>query len=127
VRKLNILVAGLLTALAIVAIGCGGSGETDPEVSVPEHNPEVASPGGGLVPLNRFLEFDGQRYVLTLELHEGMVEDSEFSPIGEAASVDIPLPGGNTVFERESDPDAVYTLSPATADDGEIWLRWAKS
>jgi hypothetical protein len=124
-NKLNILIAGVVTALAIFAVGCSG-GSNEPGTSVPEDGP-VVSPGGGLVPRDRFLEFEGRRYMLTLELHEGMFEDSEFHAIGEASSSDIPLPGGNTVYERQNDPDAVYTLSPATADGDKLWLRWAKS
>jgi hypothetical protein len=125
-RKLTILIAGVVTVLTLLAIGCGGSDE--PEKPVPEDDSHVVSPvGGGLVPLNRFLEFNGQRYMLTLELHEGMFNDSEFRPIGIATSADIPLPDGNTVYERDGDSGAVFTLSPATADGGELWLRWAKT
>jgi hypothetical protein len=28
------------------------------------------------------------------------------------------------VYERDGDPDAVYTLSPETVDDVSLWLRW---
>jgi hypothetical protein len=124
-RKLTILIAGVVTALALLAIGCDGSDE--PEASVPEQDPTSVPAGAGLVPLNRFLEFDGQRYMLTLELREGMFNASEFHALGEASSSDITLPGGNTVYSRDGDPDAVFTHSPATADDGEMWLRWAKA
>jgi hypothetical protein len=125
VRKLSILIAGAVMALAVFVTGCGGGDE--PEVSVPEDDSQAVQPGGGLVALNKFLEFNGQRYMLTLELTDAMVEDDEFSPIGEATSADIRLTGGNVVYERDSDPDAVYTLASAAADDGKLWLRWAKS
>jgi hypothetical protein len=126
-KKLITLIAGAVVALAVLAVGCGGD---KAPAATPEDGGSVVSPGGpsgGLVARDKFLEFDGQRYMLTLELHEGMVEDSEFHPIGEATSADIPLPGGNVVYQRDSDPDAVYTLSPAIADGGKLWLRWAKS
>jgi hypothetical protein len=128
-NKMTILIAGAVTALALFAIGCGGGSSDTPTAPADDSGAVVSpgGPGGGLVARDKFLEFDGQRYMLTLELHEGMVQDAEFHPVGEATSADIPLPGGNVVYERDSDPDAVYTLSPATADGGELWLRWAKA
>ena len=127
----GVFFAGVLATLVVLAVGCGSSGDgSTTDTANTDGGGVLAGPGGpngGLVARDKFLEFDGQRYMLTLELHEGMVQDSEFHPIGEASSADVPLPGGNTVYERQGDNDAVYTLSPATADDGEIWLRWAKS
>lgn len=125
-RNLKILAAGLVTALAVFAIGCGGdSGE--PEVSVPEENPgAVSSGGGGMVVPNTFLVFEGQRYELVHFLQVDMTDESEFRPMGEASEADIDLSGGATVYERDADAEAVYTLSSATEDDVAMWLRWRK-
>jgi hypothetical protein len=127
VKKLNILVAGMVTALAIVAIGCGGSDEPEPEVSVPEENPQVVSPGGGLVKPSTFLTFEGARYELVHFMQVDMTDKSEFRSVGEASEADIDLTGEATVYQRDADPDAVYTLAPATEDDVAMWLRWRKS
>jgi hypothetical protein len=128
VKGPSILVAGVVMALAVFAAGCGGDDEAP--VAVPDNGGAVVSPGGpggGLVPLNKFLEFDGRRFMLTLELNEAMVGDGEFTAVGEATAADIDLGSKITVYERAGDPEAVYTLSPATEDDGALWLRWAKS
>lgn len=127
-KKLNILAASIVTALAIVAIGCGGSKEPTLEVSVPEENPQVVSPGGGgLVVPNTFLTFEGARFELVHFMQVDMTNEAEFHAVGEASEADIGLTGGPTVYQRDADPDAVYTLAPATNDDVAMWLRWRKS
>ena len=124
-KKPSMLIAGLVTALAVFAIGCGGNDE--PEVSVPEEGPPVVMPGGGLVAQNTFLTYEGGRYELIHFIQADMVAESEFRAIGEATDADIDFDGKLTVYQRENDSDAVYTLSPATQDDVTMWLRWRKS
>ena len=126
-NRLNITVAGVVTALAIFVIGCGAS-SNEPETSVPEDGPQVVSPGGGaLVVPNTFLTYEGQRYELIQFLQADFEDESEFRTIGEATDADIDHEGNLSVYERDGDPDAVYTLSPATVDDVAFWLRWRKS
>lgn len=126
-KKLNILVAGIVTALAVFAIGCGGS-DPEPEVSVPEENPRALSPGGGaLVVPNTFLTYEGERFELIQFLQADFEDESEFREIGEATDADIDYESPLTVYEREGDSDAVYTLSEATPDDVAFWLRWRRS
>jgi len=127
VKKLNTLVAGIVTALAIVAIGCGGS-DPEPEVSVPEENPRAVSPGGGaLVVPNTFLTYEGERFELIQFLQADFEDESEFREIGEATDADIDYESPLTVYEREGDSDAVYTLSEETPDDVAFWLRWRRN
>lgn len=123
-KKLSILAAGVVTALALVAIGCGG--DDGPEVSAPEEGPPAVSSGGGMVAPNTFLTYEGQRYELVHLLQADLVEESEFRATGEATDADIDFSGKLTVYERQNDAEAVYTLSPATADDVAFWLRWRK-
>ena len=125
-KKPSMLIAGLVTALAVFAIGCGGNDE--PEVSVPDEGSQAVSPGGGaLVVPNTFLTYEGERFELIQFLQADMVAESEFRAIGEATDADIDFDGKLTVYQRENDSDAVYTLSPATQDDLTMWLRWRKS
>ena len=123
-QKLKMIVTGAVIALAVLAIGCGGSDE--PEVSVPEENPQVVTPGGGLVAPNTFLSYEGGRYELVHFMQVDMTDESEFRPVGEATEASIDLTGGSTVYERDADPEAVYTLAPASADDVAMWLRWRR-
>ena len=125
-RKLNILIAGAVTALALFAVGCGG--DDPPEASVPESDSEAVSPGGGaLVVPNTFLTYKGEQYELIQLLQADFEDESEFKTIGEATDADIDFEGKLAVYERENDSDAVYTLSPATEDDVAFWLRWRRN
>jgi hypothetical protein len=125
-RKLNILIAGAVTALALFAVGCGG--DDPPEVSVPKSDSEVVSPGGGaLVVPNTFLTYEGEQYELIQLLQADFEDESEFKTIGEATDADIDFEGKLAVYERENDSDAVYTLSPSTEDDVAFWLRWRRN
>lgn len=125
-RKLNILIAGAVTALALLAAGCGG--DDDNGAPAPDEGSQAVSPGGGaLVVPNTFLTYEGERFELIQFLQADMVAESEFRAIGEATDADIDFDGKLTVYQRENDSDAVYTLSPATQDDVTMWLRWRKS
>ena len=124
-RKLTILIAGVVTALAVLAIGCGGSDE--PEGSVPEQGPPPVLAGGGLVAPNTYLTYEEERFELIHFIQASLVSEDEFRAIGEATGADIDFSGKLTVYERVGDPDAVYTLSPETADDEAMWLRWRQS
>lgn len=123
-KKLNILAVGVVTVLAFVAMGCGG--DEGQAVSTPEDGPPAASSGGGMVAPNTFLVFQGQRYELVHLLQADLVKEAEFKAIGEASDADIDFSGKLTVYERQNDGEAVYTLSPETVDDVAFWLRWRK-
>jgi len=124
-KRFTILIAGVVTALAVLAIGCGGRDE--PEVSVPEQGPPPVLAGGGFVAPNTYLTYEGGRYELIHFIQASLVSEDEFRAIGEATGADIDFSGKLTVYERVGDPDAVYTLSPETADDEAMWLRWRES
>ena len=125
-RKLNILIAGVVTALALVAAGCGG--DDDDGAPAPDEGSQAVSPGGGaLVVPNTFLTYEGERYELIQFLQADFEDESEFTSIGEATDADIDYEGKLTVYERDSDGEAVYTLSPGTVDDVAFWLRWRKN
>jgi len=121
-RKLNMLIAGAVTALALLADGCGGDDNGAP---APDEGSQAVSPGGGaLVVPDTFLTYEGERFELIQFLQADFEDESEFSPIGETDELDIDHDGPQTVYERDGDPDAVYTLSPKTVDDVAFWLRW---
>jgi hypothetical protein len=124
-RKLTILIAGVVTALAVLAIGCGGSDE--PELSVPEQGSPPVLAGGGLVVPNTYLTYEGGRYELIHFIQAEFVDEGEFRAIGEATDAEIDFSGKLTIYERVGDSEAVYTLSPETADDEAMWLRWRES
>ena len=122
-QKLNILIAGAVTALALLAAGCGG--DDDNGAPAPDEGSQAVSPGGGaLVVPNTFLTYEGERFELIQFLQADFEDESEFKAVGEATDADIDYEGKLTVYERDNDSDAVYTLSPATVDDVAFWLRW---
>ena len=122
-RKANILIAGAVTALALLAAGCGG--DDDNGAPAPDEGSQAVSPGGGaLVVPNTFLTYEGERFELIQFLQADFEDESEFKAVGEATDADIDYEGKLTVYERDNDSDAVYTLSPATVDDVAFWLRW---
>lgn len=126
-KKLSMLVAGAVVAVAALSMACGGGNNHAPEVSAPEENPGILISGGGLVKPNTFLTYEGVRYELIAFMQVEMTDESEFLAAGAASQADIDLTGGPVVYERQVDPDAVYTLAPATDDDVAMWLRWRRN
>jgi hypothetical protein len=116
------VVLGAMALLASLAVACGDDGDDSPSGDTGSSGEPVA-PGGGLVPRDTFLTYDGKRYELVNMLQESMAPAGEFEEIGSATEADIELKDLR-VFSREGDGESVYTYSAATADDPAFWLAW---
>ena len=124
-----------VTSLALLAAACGG--DSGPAATTADDaGPAAAddSTGGeptssGFVAPNVFLTFEGQRYQLGDIFQADLISD-EFTEIGAASEANIDFDGDLTVFRRQGDDAAVYTLSPAVDAEGEegdlpaLWNRW---
>jgi hypothetical protein len=107
--------------LAAFAAACGG--DEDAPATGEGGGSGAVVPGGGLVPRDTFLTYEGKRYELVNMLQESMAPASEFEEIGQASEAGVELTDLR-VFSREGDTESVYTHSAATADDGAFWLAW---
>ena len=133
-RWLIVLLAAI-ASLALIAAACGSDStpaapngdDSGSETSDQPSGGELTS--SGLVAPNTFLTFEGQRYQLGDVFQADLITD-QFTEIGVASEANIDFDGELTVYRRQGDDSAVYTLSPAVDVEGEeedvpaLWLRW---
>lgn len=126
---------GFLAAIAVsaaVVAGCGSDSDPDrpPATATVASSDDAGSVSSSSVAPNTFLTFEGRRYRL-LDLEQAdLIDESAFSAIGEASEADIDQ-DDLTVYRRDGDNEAVYTLSASQAVDGAegegvpaLWYRW---
>jgi hypothetical protein len=118
--------------LGLLAGACGNSGTApaaDDEQRPAGESTADAPVSSGLVAADTFMTFDGQRYELKDTLQADLTAD-DFTEVGVASEADIDHDGGLAVYRRAGDDSAVYTLSPASDEEGEeadvpeLWLKW---
>lgn len=125
------LAIGLLAALAVVAVACGGDdtppAETSNDPAVSDLDGGSVSPGGGMIAPNTFLEYAGKRYQLVNMVQADFLDRAEFTEVGVATDIDIDADGPVTVYARNGDETGVWTYAEEV--DGEagapgLWMHW---
>lgn len=114
-----------VASLALLAAACGG----DSEPAASDEPADDVPASSGLVAVDTFLTFDGQRYQLREILQADLISD-DFTEVGVAAEADIDYEGELKVYQRQGDDAAVYTFSSAADAEGEeggvpaLWEKW---
>ena len=121
-----------LSAMAfLVLLAACGDGDSQPVTTARSRISGAPTPsGGGALPGDTFLTFDGRRYILREVEAASSIPATDFVEIGTASQADIDYVGELKVYRRQGDATYVYTYSPPASVGGQenavpaAWLRW---